>query len=523
LRVASRRRATYSSRAVAVAIAVLLGIWIMLTLPRILPTAEVGAQLFRALCWFTIAYCLIAGTKTTADCLSSEKREGTLGLLFLTDLRRYDVLFGKLAATSLDALYSVLGILPVLAIPMLMGGVTVAEFCRAILVVFGVLLFALSSGIFASSISRMERKAFGGAYLLVLLLTIGITVVAAALDDRGHKPLAATVRFMSPLWACSRAFEAEYLLAPHEYFLSTTFTFGYSFLLLALSSSALANSWADRPERTARSGWREKLRRKLRGPATVEKRVRASLLDRNPVLWLACRERHVLLYPWLFLGSMAIIWCYGFLELGKIIRLEGTVVTFYCIHLVLKYWLATIACNGFNTDRDQGALEIILSTPLRVRDILGGQWLTLWRLFGWPILTLIVAEIAMLWSLHGISLLSERSNWVPFAAAGLVLLLADCAALGWLGMWLGIRARTPYRATSGAVVIVLTLPCAILFGYLTLSSLFDAAIPNLVWILLWLVNGLVTDVLVIVWARRRFRVDLRRAVAERHIGNKRPQ
>ena len=34
----------------------------------------------------------------TADCLSEEKREGTLGLLFLTDLRGYDIVVSSSSA-----------------------------------------------------------------------------------------------------------------------------------------------------------------------------------------------------------------------------------------------------------------------------------------------------------------------------------------------------------------------------------------------------------------------------------------
>ena len=71
--------------------------------------------------------CLFSGVFLTADSLSGEKREGTLGLLFLTDLKGYDVVFGKLIATSLNGFYALLAIFPVLALPLVMGGVTFWE------------------------------------------------------------------------------------------------------------------------------------------------------------------------------------------------------------------------------------------------------------------------------------------------------------------------------------------------------------------------------------------------------------
>jgi len=106
----------------------------------------------------------------TADCLSEEKREGTLGLLFLTDLKGYDVVLGKLVASSLHAFYGVLAILPVMAIPLLVGGVTIDEFWRVVVVALNMLLFSLAVGMFASSISRDERRAMVLAFLILFFL-----------------------------------------------------------------------------------------------------------------------------------------------------------------------------------------------------------------------------------------------------------------------------------------------------------------------------------------------------------------
>ena len=54
------------------------------------PPELVGGYIFKALTALSVFYCLISGRLTTVDCISEEKREGTLGLLFLTDLKGYD-------------------------------------------------------------------------------------------------------------------------------------------------------------------------------------------------------------------------------------------------------------------------------------------------------------------------------------------------------------------------------------------------------------------------------------------------
>src|SRR5688572_26445991 len=59
-----------------------------------------GRQVFQTLTMMAFFYAVIAGVLRTADSIAEEKRENTLGLLFLTDLKAYDILTGKLLASS---------------------------------------------------------------------------------------------------------------------------------------------------------------------------------------------------------------------------------------------------------------------------------------------------------------------------------------------------------------------------------------------------------------------------------------
>src|SRR5260221_4615818 len=101
LRVASRRSGTYWLRTLAALAVVIIGTWFFLMM-RTEQSQEIAMVLFGILTGSAVLYCLLSGVRSTADCLSEEKREGTLGLLFLTDLRGYDVVFGKLVASSLN-------------------------------------------------------------------------------------------------------------------------------------------------------------------------------------------------------------------------------------------------------------------------------------------------------------------------------------------------------------------------------------------------------------------------------------
>src|SRR3989442_7556859 len=159
LGVASRRRPTYRMRVNAALVAIAMFGWMMLTFLEAIPATWQGRYLFRALFGFAFVYCLFIGAWLTADCLSEEKRDGTLGLLFLTDLKGYDVVLGKLAATSVNSLYALLAILPVISLPVQLGGVTASELWQSALVLLNTIFFSLAAGIFVSTLSRDERKA----------------------------------------------------------------------------------------------------------------------------------------------------------------------------------------------------------------------------------------------------------------------------------------------------------------------------------------------------------------------------
>src|SRR5438045_3028816 len=127
LRTASRRRNTYWTRLFIALAGTIAGTWFYALSFRF-PPEWLAHHAFMGVSFLAMSYGLVSGRWFTADCLSGEKREGTLGLLFLTDLKGYDVVFGKLAATSLRGFYGLLAVLPVLAVPVLMGGVSRWEF-----------------------------------------------------------------------------------------------------------------------------------------------------------------------------------------------------------------------------------------------------------------------------------------------------------------------------------------------------------------------------------------------------------
>src|SRR3989454_12242252 len=216
LRVTARRRGTYWNRALS-ALAAILIFGGALIFEAQTPPKELGKELFNIVSGLFLLSSLAAGVRYTADCLSEEKREGTLGLLFLTDLRGYDVVLGKLAATSVSAFYGLLAVLPVLAVPLLLGGITNAELWRVALVLVNTFLLSLAIGIFGSALSRDARRAMAANLALGLLLMAVLPAGTAAVIYFAGQPVRPEAFIACPLYSFYLCDDARYKADPHHF------------------------------------------------------------------------------------------------------------------------------------------------------------------------------------------------------------------------------------------------------------------------------------------------------------------
>ena len=203
LRVASRRGLTYWSRSGFGCLAVALTLWAVWMREVGAAGTAAGRETFRTLSFVALVSAATTALRLTAPSIAGEKREGTLGLLFLTDLRPHDVVFGKLAVTSLATLYRFLAIVPVLGIPILLGGVTAGDLARLTLVLLNLMFLAAAVGLFASTLTVDEQGASGLATLLMLfVMAAGPLAALAASWLRVPSPTLDWLPFLSPGFAC---------------------------------------------------------------------------------------------------------------------------------------------------------------------------------------------------------------------------------------------------------------------------------------------------------------------------------
>jgi ABC-type transport system involved in multi-copper enzyme maturation permease subunit len=214
LRVEARQRSTYWGRLVVAVIGWAVAAWVLLAASG--AGARTGAVVFQVLAVLVFAYAAVAGLLATSDCVSEEKREGTLGLLFLTDLKGYDVVFGKLVSTSLKSIHAVLALAPALAVSIVLGAVTQEEVVRVMLTALNLLFFFLSAGLFASAVCRQDNRSLGLAVLLSAVLLGAIPAAARLNFLHVANPDAAFI--FSPAFGCFTAFDDFYDRFPHAWF-----------------------------------------------------------------------------------------------------------------------------------------------------------------------------------------------------------------------------------------------------------------------------------------------------------------
>lgn len=462
LRVAARRRSISRARWWTSFLAMLLCL-VSLAFISAGRTSNPGKQLFEIFTSYAFGLCLLAGVLLTADSLTEEKRDGTLGLLFLTDLKGYDVVLGKFAASSLTAFYCLLALLPITALPFLAGGVTESDFWRTAVALINALFFSLALGLCVSAFARDSHRALGSALGLLLLLVGALPAVVSFTSQSRVIQACQAITWVSPLYAFTYATDVMSGSQANQFWraLGISVLFGCS--LLTCASFALPRCWQDRRKGTI-GIWNFWYRSK--GAAARRKRLREKLLPQHPVAWLAAGELGNQWGGWLVVLAWAAITLFVIIispDQAETIMLNGAIMTGFAFCLKVLFTLQ--ACRFFAEGRRNGSLELLLCTPLTNRDILGGQVRALWRAFFWPVLVFIIISLSPVAVYLGRAVSREEFSPLGDALGGCfftginsVRLIVGLTAACWFGMGLALTLKRPNLAPVLTIISVLILP-----------------------------------------------------------------
>jgi ABC-type transport system involved in multi-copper enzyme maturation permease subunit len=302
----------------------------------------------------------------TADCVSREKREGTLGLLFLTPLTVFDVIASKAAIHVLRALTLFLAALPLLGLPLFLGGVDWRWLLLATLGQANAVLLGIAGGLYAST--------RGGSTIQVMVMAEGWAlglVVFSRLVTRGL-----VYALMGTPWRLGWLLNVVGTNTPLSLILFV--------LLLWASVRRLRATWHQDSPSPEQPGW-VKLFSNSEFWQDFFRWDKRGTLNRNPIAWLQEYSWTARLTKW---GWVVVVLVTEFVLLTRYSARRSPLLQ-PLVTVAFGLGIAFSAAGSFRREQETGLLELLLVTPLSVRQLLGGRL--------WGICCHYLPALAILW------------------------------------------------------------------------------------------------------------------------------
>lgn len=457
LRVASRRPQTWRLRLLtstgAGAILLLL-IWFFGRDGMNATSGQVGSIVFFLVSGLVGIWSLFVGGNQTSDSLGRERRDGTLGLLFLTDLSGWSVVGGKLFAAGLDTVFQMLAVVPVLVVPVLLGGVGLEQLALLLLAMGNGLFLSLVSGLLASLLSRDPRQASGLGIAWILALTVLPWGLFGYLTNRSAVVPAASVAWVL-LPSPSVPFIGAMTTVPTVPFsqwrlaalVAVAVQVGLSTVLFVVTARWVRTAWQDGGGpgwKLLLEGWAQRIRY---GGAERRERWRRRWLDVGAWEWISLRDVWKPWLPWVLLAAHAGL--LGALCLsvgyGSVVG-QGSALMGGLFHVLFLFWVAGESAITLHEQRVAGAFELLLTSGLRPAEILRAQGSVLLRLLLVPVGLLTLFDIWV-----AVSLPWTHSNWAGAEVGIGFWTHVSCVILTPL-QWMACRWASTRSVVSGHAV-----------------------------------------------------------------------
>lgn len=392
LAIAPRRRRLYFVRAgyAAALLVLVFTAWLVLTGTQLVrdagDLARFGGVLFQILAPLQLALAVFFSAIFSAASVAQEKDRRTLILLLLTHLTNSELVLGKLFAGLLQVLVMLLAGLPIFMLVAMLGGVSFDQIAR----VFAVTLFSIvACGSLGSTLALWREKTFQALAMtvlaLVLWLALGEAVAAGALG-RGWLGLSHTTWAVaiSPWQAILEAARPQFgtaaALGPFRSAVDLFLAFAAGATLI-LNAVAIARVRVWNPPRAERAMRRAVEEAQVETAAEVvhaePRAARWRPVWDNPVLWREMRTwaygRKTLVIRLAYLLLFAIsIWAI------RGLALQGAAASSVAAAAVPLLFLSLVLVNAqavtaLTSERDVGALDILLVTDLTPREIVFGK------------------------------------------------------------------------------------------------------------------------------------------------------
>ncbi len=455
--------------------------------PTLGETARLGPLLFRILTSVQLALFLFFAALSAASAIAQEKDRRTFLLLLLTDLRNDEIVLGKLLGSLLPIGLLLLGTVPALMMLVLLGGVALPQVGQAVLVIG---MTALAAGSLGGLIALWRDRTFQSLALTVLLLVLylclvrGLALVPGAADS---PTVQRWQQWLDPLQALQSVQDpvppAVEGIAP-----------AYGFALVMLGFTVVLNAIGLLRLRVWNPSGEPIMQREQ--PESEEESVdpakrlaahaapgAARPVGPNPILWRevstrAYGRRPLLVKTAYFVVLLLICW-YALAPLVLRGERQAWAAAYGLIPVgVLSLLLvAAQAATAITSERDTGALDLLLVTDLTPKEFIFGKLGgILYNTKEYLLPPLLLAFVYAFYGCLATPPAGQAQMRAALNATSLVCLLGAALVVQVFAMVLGIHValRTP---NSRLAVIH------------TLSTIFFLSVGTLVCIALILING----------------------------------
>jgi ABC-type transport system involved in multi-copper enzyme maturation permease subunit len=468
------------------------GLWRSQTLGE---TARLGPLLFQILTIVELALFLFFAALSAASTVAQEKDRRTFILLLVTDLRNAEIVLGKLLGSLLPIALLLAATFPLLMLLVLLGGIDPRQVWQAMLIVAAT---SLTAGSLGGLMALWRDRTFQALALTVLFLVLylcvvnGLTVLPAMTPALSAAQVARWQEWLDPFRALRSVQDPTTLLDPG---LSPA----YGFTLVMIALSFLLNLWGllrlrvwnpsgepimqrEQPEDA------EDKERELAGDAKARASVHAApgavrRVGPNPILWRETSTRaygrRPLLVKTAYFFVLAFICWFALAPLLLHHQRMAFAAAYGLIPVgVLSLLLvAAQAVTAITSERDTGALDLLLVTDLTAKEFIFGKicgiaYNAKEYLLPPLLLTAVYAAYGFLASPPAnhpeMRASMNATSFLCIAGAGLVLLA--------FAMLLGIHVAL--RTPNSRLAIIHTL-----------STIFFLSVGTLVCVALILING----------------------------------
>lgn len=379
------------------------------------------------------------GLHSTSNCISSERRQGTLVLLFLAELKLTTILISKLVTNALRNVWAFVGTLPILGLCLLLGGVSGWVFVKGVLAVLAAAWLSLMVGLEQSCRNQGEHEAFSNGLRELLKLNL--------------------VPFISPASLWLSAFLGRSFFGNYYFFITLVITVCVGFYYWSLGKSALARNWQEPPpeEASVHSAERAPAAPPMTGHLKKPPRLCG---DTPPAYWLFARYGDARQVAPLPIGICFVVLT-GFLVLMS--DWDTTRLVYPVLmgagRFIQLLAMAKIAPQSFAEIARPGALEILQTTPITLQQIVRAAYDFLFIHFRRGVLPMLILDAVVLL----IEMLRTSTNDSAWRLAYVLLaqnslFLSGLGAMGVTGVWLGLRQRSLSRASLSLSFYFLFLP-----------------------------------------------------------------